>query len=90
MTLNVTADFPDTSPDLGDELVVRRYELRETLGALFELTLEVLSTNPAVNEGTIVGQAVSVSFGDEPFLQQIRGIVRAQEQRTAVPSGHSL
>jgi type VI secretion system secreted protein VgrG len=89
MTLNVTVDFPDSSPDLGDQPVIRRYELREALGALFELTLEILSTNPALDDSTIVGQAVTVSLGDEPFLKELRGVVCRMEQRTAVPSGTS-
>jgi type VI secretion system secreted protein VgrG len=89
MPLNVTVSF-STSADAPSDLKVRRYELREAISELFELTVEVLSSDPQIDEDAVVGQAVVVDFGDEPFLEEIHGIVRQMEQRTAVPSGDSL
>src|SRR5690242_2336481 len=93
MPLNVTVRFPssaDASAALADGYKVRRYELREELSELFELTIEVLAKDPALSEAAFVGQRVVVDFGDEPFLKHIGGIVRRMEQRTAVPDGDSL
>jgi type VI secretion system secreted protein VgrG len=89
MPLNVTVTF-SASADAPSDLKVRRYELREAISELFELTVEVLSSDPQIDEHAVVGQAVVVDFGDEPFLKEIHGIVRQMEQRTAVPSGDSL
>jgi type VI secretion system secreted protein VgrG len=93
MPLNVTVSFPssaDASAVVAAGLKVRRYELREAASELFELTLEVLSTDPAIAERAIAGQAAVVGLGDEPFVTQVSGIVRQVEQRTAVLSGDSL
>ena len=93
MPLNVTVSFPssaEASAVVASGLKVRRYELRETMGELFELTLEVLSTDPAIAERAIAGQAAVAGFADEPFVTQVSGIVRQVEQRTAVPTGDSL
>lgn len=93
MSLNITVTFPasaDASAVVGDSLTVRRCELREGISELFELTVEVLSPEPAIDERAIVGQAVVVDFGDEPFVKKIHGIVRRMVQRTSVPTGDSL
>jgi type VI secretion system secreted protein VgrG len=92
MALNVTLAFPtsaDASAVVAGGLLVQRFELREAMSELFELTLDVLSTDPAIAESAIVGQPVVIDFGDEPFLKQIQGIVRAMVQHTAVPTGAS-
>ena len=92
MALNVTLAFPtsaDASAVVASGLLVQRFELREAMSELFELTLDVLSTDPAIAESAIVGQAVVIDFGDEPFLKQVQGIVRAMVQHTAVPTGTS-
>ncbi len=92
MALNVSLAFPtsaDASAVVANGLLVQRFELREAMSELFELTLDVLSTDPAIPESAIVGQPVMIDFGDEPFLKQIQGIVRAMVQHTAVPTGTS-
>ncbi|NUO49649.1 MAG: hypothetical protein HOV80_12400, partial [Polyangiaceae bacterium] len=43
----------------GEELDVRRYNVRESLDELFEIDLEVASPNPDVDLGAISGQACS-------------------------------
>jgi type VI secretion system secreted protein VgrG len=87
--LDVTLAFSSAAVATGD-LTVRRCELRDAISALFELTVEVLSPDPAIDEQAVVGQEVTVSLHAEPFVKEVRGIVRAMEQRTAVPSGASL
>jgi type VI secretion system secreted protein VgrG len=92
MPLNVTLGFPrspDASALIAAGLKIQRYELREAMSELFELTLEVLSSDPAIDVAAIVGQPIVVDFGDEPFLKEIQGIVRRAVQRTAVPTGDS-
>jgi len=92
MPLAVTLGFPhspDASALIAAGLKVQRYDLREAMSELFELTLEVLSSDPAIDMATIVGQPVVVDFGDEPFLKEIQGIVRRAVQRTAVSTGDS-
>jgi type VI secretion system secreted protein VgrG len=89
MSLNVTLSFPaSAAPAAG--LKVRRYELRQAMSEPFELVLEVLSTDPAMAESAVADQAVVAGFADEPFVKEVRGIVRQVEQRTAVPDGDSL
>ena len=93
MTLDVKITFPGSasaSAAVSGNLVVRRFELREHLSSLFELTVEVLSPDPSLDEKSIVGEAVVVDLGDEPFVKQIHGLVRRMEQRTAVVDGDSL
>ena len=93
MTLDVTLTFPDSAEAAAvvqANTVVRRYELREAMSALYELTVEVLLTDPSVDERAIAGQTVVVAFGAEPFLKEVRGMVRRVEQRTAVQDGASL
>lgn len=88
--LNVTVSFPESTDAPASGLKVRRYELREAMSELFELTVEILSTDPSITESSVVGQPVQVSFADEPFLKELKGVVRQMEQRTAVLDGDSL
>ncbi len=51
MPLNVTLGFPgspDASAAVANGLKVQRYDLHEAMSELFELTIEVLSTDPAI------------------------------------------
>lgn len=73
MTLDVKITFPGSasaSAAVSGNLVVRRFELREQLSSLFELTVEVLSPDPSLDEKSIVGEAVVVDLGDEPFVKR--------------------
>jgi type VI secretion system secreted protein VgrG len=92
MPLNLTFSFPN-SPEatavVGAGFKVQRYELRAAMSTLFELTIEVLSTDPAIDMAAVVGQHVAVHFDEEPFLKELRGVVRHVAQRTAVPTGDS-
>lgn len=70
MSLDVTLAFPkssDASALVAAGLKVQRYELHEAMSELFELTLEVLSSDPAIDVAAVVGQPIVVDFGDEPF-----------------------
>ena len=92
MPLNITLGFPkspDASALIAAGLKVQRYDLREAMSIPFELTLEVLSSDPTIDVAAIVGQPIVVDFRDEPFLKEIQGIVRRAVQRTAVPTGDS-
>jgi type VI secretion system secreted protein VgrG len=91
MPLNVTVAFQSAaaSAAVASGLKVQRYELHEALSELFELTIEVLSPDPALDEQAIVGQQVVIDFGDEPFLKEIHGLVRRMTQRTSVTTGDS-
>jgi type VI secretion system secreted protein VgrG len=92
MPLNLSFSFP-TSPEasavVAAGLKVQRYELREAMSALFELTIVVLSSDSAIDMAAVVGQPVAVRFDDEPFLHELRGVVRHAAQQTAVPTGDS-
>ena len=92
MALNVTIAFPrsaDASAVIANGLLVQRFELREAMSELFELTVELLLTDPAFDVKDAVGQLAGVSFGDEPFLFQIEGMVRRMRQLSAEPTGVS-
>jgi type VI secretion system secreted protein VgrG len=92
MPLNLSFTFPN-SPEatavVAAGFKVQRYELREAMSTLFELTIEVLSSDSAIDMAAVVGQHVAVHFDDEPFLKDLRGVVRHVAQRTAVPTGDS-
>ncbi|MFO0761129.1 MAG: type VI secretion system tip protein TssI/VgrG [Byssovorax sp.] len=92
MALNITLSFP-TSPDasaiVANGLLVQRFDLSEAMSELFELSVEILSPDPAIAEQAFVGEPVVVDFADEPFVKEIQGIVRAMVQHTAVPTGTS-
>lgn len=87
--LNVTVDLFPSSGLVALSNCVPRYELRQGLSELFELTVELVLTDPAFDPKETVGQLVGVSFGDEPYLFQIEGIVRRLRQLSAEPTGVS-
>lgn len=87
MTLPVTVTFPTLAPF--SALQVEAWTLDDGVSRLFELTLQVLSTDPAFPLGTLVGQAVHVIFADQPFLPEVSGIVARARQTTAEPTGMS-
>jgi type VI secretion system secreted protein VgrG len=92
MPLNLSFSFPTSSEAtavVATGFKVQRYQLREAISALFELTIEVLSSDPAIDMAAVVGQPVAVRFDDEPFLKELRGVVRRATQLTAVPTGDS-
>src|ERR1700733_11797539 len=84
--LNVTVTFPDSG---ATGFSVYGHDLRDQLHQVFELTLEVMSADPDVDLTTLMGESAVVAFADEPFLKEIRGIVRRVRQRTAESAGNS-
>jgi type VI secretion system secreted protein VgrG len=83
MALNVTLSFPDSAgagPISG--IVVHRYQLRDALSELFELTLQIASTDPALDLHAVVGETLVVHFTDEPGDGQptVAGLVRGVRQ----------
>lgn len=84
MALNVSLDFPTqkTHPIAG--VLVHRYQLREALSELFELSISIASTDPVIDVRSVVGQAAVVRFDDQPALTHITGIVRSVRQLSSV------
>jgi type VI secretion system secreted protein VgrG len=88
MTLNVSLGFSKTSS--GGEgpisgITVHRFQLRDALSELFELSITLASTDPAVDMHAVVGEGVVVTFHDEPTEGQgtVEGIVRSVRQLTS-------
>jgi type VI secretion system secreted protein VgrG len=87
--LNVTVNlFPD-SRLVALQNCVPRYELRQGLSEIFELTIELILTNASFDMKDAVGQLAEVSFSDEPFLFEIEGMVRRMRQLSAEVTGVS-
>lgn len=86
MTLNVTLSFANEPSGPIAGLIVHRYQLRDGLSELFECQITVASTDLALDLRTVVGQSITVGFSDEPFLTQIRGIVKSARQLTTILS----
>jgi type VI secretion system secreted protein VgrG len=80
--------FP-SSGVLNYDKAATRYELREAMSDLFELTIELLLNEPALDMKGVVGQRALAYFSDEPFQRQIEGIVRRARQLSCEPSGAS-
>ena len=90
MALNVTISF---SGDLGATdplpgLAVHRYEIRDALSEIFEVTLFVASTELSADMQQVVGHEITIQFKDEPYLDQMAGIVRRARQLTSVLSNN--
>jgi len=82
MALNVTLTFPDEQQSPIAGLIVHRVHHQDAMSELFECQLVVASTDLALDLATVVGQPVTVGFPDEPFLQQVSGLVRGVRQLT--------
>jgi type VI secretion system secreted protein VgrG len=68
---------------------IARYELREAIGELSEIVLEVRLTDPELDMAQVVGKAACVQFLDQPVLTQVDGIVRRCRQLSSEPTGVS-
>ena len=81
MGLYVTLSFPDSKgPEPLPGLVVHRYQVREAMSELSELTLQVASTDPALDFHAAVGKAIIVHFTEEKRQPDVKGIVRGVRQ----------
>jgi type VI secretion system secreted protein VgrG len=87
--LNVIVDLFPPSGTLNFNKAVTRFELREAMSELFELTVELLLPDPALDMKSVVGQLARVALTDEPFQREIEGIVRRARQLSSEPSGTS-
>src|SRR6185503_2797987 len=67
MAAPVSIAFPLSTAQAFDSVKVRRYELRQALSELFELTLEILCSDSQLDPFAVVGQPIVVSFEGEPF-----------------------
>ncbi|WP_437309841.1 type VI secretion system Vgr family protein [Sorangium sp. So ce388] len=86
MAIDVSLTFPG-SRVTGFE--VHQIEYRDALNELFELTLDVMSTDPEVDLSSVVGEEIVVELNTEPFLKKVHGIVRRVRQLSAEPTGVS-
>ncbi|MGK3981779.1 type VI secretion system tip protein TssI/VgrG [Sorangium sp. So ce136] len=86
MAIDVSLTFPGSGVT-GFE--VHQIEYRDALNELFELTLDVMSTDPEVDLSSVVGEEIVVELNTEPFLKKVRGIVRRVRQVSAEPTGVS-
>src|SRR5262245_40621599 len=66
--LRVTVEFPPHAEDQGPiaDLAVHRYQLRDGLSEIFDLTVQLISTDPALDLHKVIGEAAKVSFLLEP------------------------
>ena len=81
MAFNITLGFPNSAgggPISG--VVVHRYQLRDALSELFELSLEIASTDLTLDFHGVVGEALIVAFPDDPTQPPIEGIVKSVQQ----------
>lgn len=81
-----------SGPDPFPSLRVHRVELVDALNEPFTLTVEITSTDPAVDPRAVVGREARLALEGEPFLPELRGLVKRCRQRTSValPDGASL
>ncbi|KYF74442.1 hypothetical protein BE11_28440 [Sorangium cellulosum] len=86
MAIDVSLTFPGSGVT-GFE--VHQFEYRDALNELFELTLEVTTTDPEVDLSGVVGEEIVVELKGEPFLKRVHGIVRRVRQLSAEPTGVS-
>ncbi|MGK3995276.1 type VI secretion system Vgr family protein [Sorangium sp. So ce1024] len=86
MAIDVSLTFPGSGVT-GFE--VHQLDYRDALNELFELTLDVTSTDPEVDLSGVVGEDIVVDLKGEPFLKKVHGIVRRVRQLSAEPTGVS-
>lgn len=87
--LNVVVDLFPPSGSVQLSNAVTRYDLKEALSELFELTVEVVLADAALDMKGVVGQPARVAFRSEPFHLQLEGLVRRARQLSAEPTGMS-
>jgi type VI secretion system secreted protein VgrG len=86
---NVHVKLLGGDPSLTEGNVVARYDLREAIGELSELVIELLLTNADIDMAQLVGVAAYISFTSEPHLTQFQGIVRTVRQLSSETTGVS-
>lgn len=82
--LDLTVHFDDGGSQPFADLRIHRAEYIDELNEPFSLRLGVLSTDPSVDPREVVGRDVTVRLEGEPWLPEIRGLVRSCRQRTAL------
>ncbi len=81
MAFNITLGFPrsaGTGPISG--VIVHRYQLQDALSELFELSLEIASTDATLDFHAVIGESVVIAFADDPGQPQVQGIVKSVQQ----------
>jgi type VI secretion system secreted protein VgrG len=85
MAFNITLGFPrsaGTGPIAG--VVVHRYQLQDALSELFEVALEIASTDATLDFHSVIGESIVLGFPDDPGQPQIQGIVKSVQQLSSM------
>ena len=65
---------------------VHRVNLVDAIGELFEARVWLVSSDPAVDPATVIGQGVELRLDAEPYVKTIVGMVSGLRQLTSLPS----
>jgi type VI secretion system secreted protein VgrG len=90
MAFNITLGFPGSAgigPISG--VVVHRYQLQDALSELFELSLEIASTDATLDFHAVIGESVVVANADDPGQPQVQGIVKSVQQLSSTVASTS-
>jgi type VI secretion system secreted protein VgrG len=66
------------------DLRIHRVEYIDELNQPFSLTIGLTTTDPGVDPRSLLGREATLTLEGEPWLGEIRGLVRACRQRTAL------
>ncbi len=80
----VSLRFDDGGPQPFSTIRVHSAEYIDEINEPYSLTLGITSTDPSVDPREVVGRDVTVVFEGEPWLGEIRGLVGACRQRSAM------
>jgi type VI secretion system secreted protein VgrG len=88
MPTTLALHFPDSADPSGPFIgsIVHRAQISAALGALFDITLLVHSTDAAIDPHAVVGARAELWLEGEPHLDRIPGVVRAMRQLTSMQS----
>lgn len=76
--------------DVFGNAAIKRFELRDTLSEMFELTVQLYDADANVDAFAVVGKAVTATMNAEPFITRVCGIVRTLRQLSSVPIGEGV
>lgn len=87
MATTLSLHFPDApgeGPISGS--IVHRAHVSASLGALFEVSMTVHSTDPAIDPHSLIGEKAELWLEGEPHVDRIPGVVRAVRQLSSFRS----
>ncbi|MFO0611946.1 MAG: type VI secretion system tip protein TssI/VgrG [Polyangiaceae bacterium] len=81
MPTTLSLHFPDKGQDGPiPGSIVHRAMISASLGALFDVTMTVHSTDPAIDPHTLIGERAELWLEGEPHVDRIPGVIRAVRQ----------